>query len=89
MKSLTTILVSATLGADMLAFSSLSASAAIVCTGNVCWHAHERYEYPPGAHVTIHEDNWRWGPDERFAFREHGDNCYCSFLAPHLLSLSI
>jgi hypothetical protein len=78
MKSLATILVSAALGADMLAFSSLSASAAIVCTGNVCWHTHERYEYPPGAHVTIHEDNWRWGPD-----------CYCSFLAPHLLSVSI
>jgi hypothetical protein len=72
MKSLATILVSAALGADMLAFSSLSASAAIVCTGNVCWHTHERYEYPPD------EDNWRWGPDERFAFRAHGGRGYWS-----------
>jgi hypothetical protein len=76
MKSLTTILVSAALGARMLASSSLSASAAIVCTGNVCWHTHERYEYPLGAHVAIHEDNWRW--HERFAFREHGGRGYWS-----------
>jgi hypothetical protein len=26
--------------------SAVSASAAIVCSGRVCWHTHERYEYP-------------------------------------------
>ena len=58
MKSLSTVLVSAALGASMLAFSSLSAAAAIASSGNVCWHSHERLDYPPKAHITIHEDNW-------------------------------
>jgi hypothetical protein len=57
-KSLSTVLVSAALGASMLAFSSLSAAAAIACSGNVCWHSHDRLDYPPKAHITIHEDNW-------------------------------
>jgi len=70
-KSLSTVLVSAALGASMLAFSSLSAAAAIASSSNVCWHSHERLDYPPKAHITIHEDNWRWGPNEHYSFREH------------------
>jgi hypothetical protein len=61
-------------GASLLALSSVGASAAIACTGNVCWHSHERYDYPPGARVTIHEDNWRPGP--RITFREHEGRGY-------------
>ncbi len=78
MKSLSTVLVSAALGASMLAFSSLSAAAAIACSGNVCWHSHERLDYPPKAHITIHEDNWRWGPIEHYSFREHEGRGYWS-----------
>ncbi len=68
------------LGASILALSSssLSASAAIACSGNVCWHAHERLDYPPKAHVTIHEDNWCWGPEDHYAFREHEGRGYWS-----------
>jgi hypothetical protein len=77
-KSLSTVLVSAALGASMLAFSSLSAAAAIACSGNVCWHSHERLDYPPKAHITIHEDNWRWGPNEHYSFREHEGRDYWS-----------
>jgi hypothetical protein len=77
-KSFSTILVGAALGASMLALSSLSASAAIACSGNVCWHTHERLDYPPKAHVTIHEDNWRWGPEDHYAFREHEGRGYWS-----------
>ena len=54
--------------------STLSASAAIVCNDNVCWHASQRYEYPAEARVTIHEDSWK--PTEKFTFREHEGRGY-------------
>jgi hypothetical protein len=69
-------LSSALLGAGLLAVTSMSASAAIVCSGNVCWHTHERYEYPPDSKVVIHEDDWRSGPEEKYTFREHEGRGY-------------
>jgi hypothetical protein len=72
--SLPKILVGAALGASVIGFSMLSASAAVVCTGNVCWHTHEMYDYPPSAHVTIHEDTWKAGPS--VTFREHEGRGY-------------
>jgi hypothetical protein len=74
MRSLNRTFLGVALGAGVVAFSSLSASAAIVCTGNTCWHAKERYTYPPEARVTIHEDNWKAGPSMRF--REHTGRGY-------------
>ena len=68
--------IAAMLGTGFLAASAMSASAAVVCTGNVCWHTHETYTYPPEARVIVHEDNWKWGPRERFAFREHEGRGY-------------
>jgi hypothetical protein len=63
------------IAAGVLALSSPGASAAIVCNaGNVCWHAHQRYDYPPGSHVTIHEDAWKAGPTIKF--REHEGRGY-------------
>jgi hypothetical protein len=52
------------------------ASAAIVCSRDVCWHTHEAYDYPPKAKVVVHEDSWKWGPTERFTFREHEGRGY-------------
>jgi hypothetical protein len=78
MRSTTKLLAGAALGASMLALSTLSASAAIVCTGNVCWHVHETYTYPPAANIVIHEDAWRWGPEDKYAFREHEGRGYWS-----------
>ena len=69
-------LTAAALSAGLLAGSAVSASAAIACSGNVCWHTHETYAYPPEAKVIIHGDDWRWGPDEHFAFREHDGRGY-------------
>ena len=66
----------AVLGAGALAFSALSASAAIVCSGDVCWHTHETYQYPPEARVIVHPDDWQWGPSEHFTFREHEGRGY-------------
>jgi len=66
----------AILGAGFLAASAMSASAAIVCSGQVCWHTHEAYDYPRDAGVVVHEDAWHWGPHERFVFREHEGRGY-------------
>lgn len=73
---LMTTLASAAAGAALLVGSAVSASAAIDCTGNVCWHTHETYTYPPEAKVIVHEDNWKWGPTEKFSFREHEGRGY-------------
>jgi hypothetical protein len=74
MTSLRRTLVGAALGAGVLAASVASASAAIVCSGTVCWHAHERYAYPPTAHVIIHGDDWHAGPG--ISFHEHEGRGY-------------
>lgn len=72
--SLKATLVCTVLGAGMLALSGVNASAAIACTGNVCWHVHERYDYPSSSRVIIHEDDWRVGPG--ITFREHEGRGY-------------
>src|SRR5438270_11831881 len=57
--------VGAVMGAGLLAFSTMGASAEIVCNSEgVCWHTHNPYDYPPEAHVTVHENEWHWGPSE-------------------------
>jgi len=61
-------------GGAALAFSAVNASAAIVCSGDTCWHAHESYQYPPSAHVIIHGDDWHAGPGIRF--HEHEGRGY-------------
>jgi hypothetical protein len=71
MTSLGKTLASAAIGAGLVAITTMSASAAIVCSGNTCWHTHEAYRYPPEARVIVHDDHWRWGPSEHFVFREH------------------
>ena len=58
------------LGAGLLAFCASTASAAVVCNGNTCWHAKQRYAYPRDSGVVIHEDSWRAGPGIRFRERE-------------------
>jgi hypothetical protein len=76
MTSLRKALVGAVFGAGVLALSMVSASAAIVCSGSVCWHTHEAYDYPPTAGVIIHPDDWRWGPRDHFTWREHEGRGY-------------
>jgi hypothetical protein len=76
MTTLSKTLLGATAGMGLLALSAASASAAIVCTGNVCWHTHEAYTYPSESRVIVHPDAWRWGPSERFSWREHEGRGY-------------
>jgi hypothetical protein len=67
-------LLAAAIGAAALALSGVSASAAMACAGNVCWHSHDRYHYPRAAHVVVHEDNWHAGPG--ITIREHEGRGY-------------
>jgi hypothetical protein len=73
---LTKFMLGAAFGAGVLAFSGVGASAAIVCSGDGCWHTHEVYHYPAEAHVIVHSDGWRWGPRDHFAWREHEGRGY-------------
>jgi hypothetical protein len=69
------LLVGAAMAGIFLA-SAPNASAAVACVGPVCWHSPERYEYPPDANVTVHPDDWRWGKDEHYSWREHEGRGY-------------
>jgi hypothetical protein len=70
------ILSAAAISAVAVMTSTFGASAAIVCQGNTCWHTHDVYEFPHEAGVVVHEDNWHWGPHEKFSFREHEGRGY-------------
>ena len=71
MKLMNTTVASLVIGGAMLAASTVTASAAIVCRDNVCWHVTETREYPADAGVVVHEDSWKWRPEERYEWREH------------------
>jgi hypothetical protein len=66
----------AAMSAGLLAISALSASAAVVCSGRVCWHTHDSFEYPRGSRVIVHPDDWTWGPRAHFSWREHEGRGY-------------
>jgi hypothetical protein len=74
--TLSKALLGTVMGASVLALTMASASAAIVCSGNVCWHVKDTYQYPPEGRVTIHEDNWKWGPSDKYEFREREGRGY-------------
>jgi hypothetical protein len=61
----------------LLAFGATTASAAIVCNGaGDCWRTKERYAYPPNAGVQIYADDWKWGPNDNYRWREHEGRGY-------------
>jgi len=52
------------------------ASAYVACNNRGdCWHVNERYNYHPGWHVRIHDDNWRWH-GRHYRWREHEGRGY-------------
>jgi hypothetical protein len=69
-------LLAAAVGVGTLVVTSMSASAYVACTGNVCWHVSERHNYPRGARVVIHEDTWKPSRGARIEFREHEGRGY-------------
>jgi hypothetical protein len=74
--NLRTLMIGA-LSASALAFTVSNASAAIVCNDvGDCWHTHADYDYPAGASVMVHPDDWRWGDGDHFRWREHEGRGY-------------
>ena len=77
MKLPTKLLAGAVLSLSAMALTATAASAAIVCNGEgACWHVHRTYAYAPTYGVVVHPDNWRWGPNEHYAWREHPGRGY-------------
>jgi hypothetical protein len=77
MKLAAKLVAGAVLGLSGFALSSTAASAAIVCNAEGdCWHAHHKYNYAPEFGVTVHADNWKWGPNEHYNWREHSGRGY-------------
>jgi hypothetical protein len=74
MTSLNKTILGAAVAASALAGSWASASAAVACNGNICWHIHENYIYPPGTNVVVHPDGW--APGGRYVWREHDGQGY-------------
>ena len=48
MTALSKTLFGAAMGAGVLAFSVVSAPAAVVCNDTVCWHTHDKVRVPAG-----------------------------------------
>jgi len=70
-------LTAALLGAAGLAVTATSASAYIVCNNRGdCWHVRDRYTYPAGFGIVVHDDNWRWHHRHHYRWREHEGRGY-------------
>ncbi len=74
MATLSKTVLATAIAIGALALSSVGASAAIACRGDVCWHVREHYRYPARERIVIHEDNWR--PRGHITFREHEGRGY-------------
>jgi len=71
------LITAVALTAGVLAFGATSASAAIVCNEQGdCWKTKEKYAYPPDARVRIYADDWKWGPNDKYRWREHEGRGY-------------
>lgn len=68
------VLIGAVTAAGVMAFSASGAIAAIACSGNVCWHVKEKYQYPAESKVIVHEDDWK--PAPTVVIREHEGRGY-------------
>jgi len=72
MKTTVKLAAAAILGVSALAFVATDAAAAIACNAaGECWHVRRPWAYPATAGVVIHPEGWRWGPAEKFTWREH------------------
>ncbi len=76
MKATNSLALIAAIGAATAFYSVAPASAAIVCSGNECWHTKQVYEYPPSATIVVHPNEWKWGANDHFKWREHEGRGY-------------
>jgi hypothetical protein len=60
-------------GAAVLALSSATTSAAVVCNRDGdCWRTRGRTDFGPNLRLSVHPDNWRWRSRENYRWRESG-----------------
>jgi hypothetical protein len=77
MKHATKFAAAALLGLSTLAMTAPAASAAVVCNAEgACWHVKHPYAYRPEYGIVVHPDNWAWGRNEHYAWREHRGRGY-------------
>jgi len=77
MKTVTKLGAAMALGFSALALTATGASAAIVCNrAGECWHAPRAFVARPEWGLVVHPNAWRWGPSERFVWREHPGRGY-------------
>lgn len=68
--------LAALVGAGALAATTTGAAAAVACNRTECWHTTARYDYRPAWGLTVHDDNWRWGVNDHYRWREHKGRGY-------------
>jgi hypothetical protein len=69
--------MAALIGLGTLAAATTGASARVVCNRDGdCWHTHDRYAYPAGFGITVHNDNWRWRHHDHYRWHEHNGRGY-------------
>jgi hypothetical protein len=77
MKKATKFVAAALLAVSGVAIGASAASAAVVCNAEgVCWHTRRAYAYRPEFGIVVHPNNWRWGPRDRYRWREHAGRGY-------------
>lgn len=77
MKKAPKLAIAALLGLSAVTMSATTASAAVACNREgQCWHVRHAYNYRPEYGVVVHRDNWRWGPHDHYAWREHTGRGY-------------
>lgn len=76
MRAFNKLVFGSLIGAAVLTVSAVGASAAIVCSDNACWHVQDTYSYPSEARVVVHKDDWKWGADDKYKWREHKGRGY-------------
>ena len=75
--NLVTAGLAALVGLGGLSFAASTASAAIVCNAaGDCWHVKDKYDYPPAAQLHVYGDDWKWGADQHYKWREHEGRGY-------------
>ena len=71
------IAAAAALGIGLVTMGAQAASAAVACNAEgFCWHVRGSYAYRPEFGVVVHPDNWRWGANEHYRWREHAGRGY-------------
>jgi len=77
MTNLSKIAAATLFGLATLTLVATTASAAIVCNAEgYCWHVRRHFHYLPAWGLVVHPNSWRWGPNERYVWREHRGRGY-------------